>query len=373
MAVTSLSKNDQLIANPKQPFENSKGIKGIAKSLYHPTKDRRVNLDEIEEKVGFSSDLAKRIQGQAKSSIACLVLRGNLKEGKTDEGCYPKEGKIYECRFPNQTLAKKLEEEKGEKFGEEERFGDELPLGWGTAFLIAPQFALTAAHCIYPEESKSSLADKLYVVFGFYKSSSEIDKWIFLERQVYSIQEVVTYKLENIGTVWQDWALLKLDRPVKEGDSLKLNFHPISEKVRLYMLGHPWGLPMKLTYGAEVQKKSHTDYFEADLDAFRGNSGSPIFDEDTGDVIGILFHGLADYKPSENYKNTGKARIFATQISKQDIDREGFEKCQKISALTFVQDFLLNGTQRNGLVLNFPEPITKKNIQLLNPQRVLAI
>ena len=313
--------------------------RAIEKSRYVPKKDRRVNLYDIEKETGSSPDLVERIQSQTKNSIACLVLVTNLLQRE----------KIYECRYPNRTLAKQLEEEKGEKFGEKEKFGNELPLGWGTAFLIAPQFALTAAHCIYHENQ--DLTDKLHVVFGFHKQTSGTEKWTFAEKQVYRIQQVVAYNLKKIGETWQDWALLQLDRPVEGGVPLTLDFQPTTKEMPLYMLGHSSGLPLKLTYGANIQKESHSDYFEADLDAFMGNSGSPVFNEITGNVVGIFFNGRwPDYKVRENSR-----RICGVLVSQEDIKNYGYEKCQKISALAFIQlslPLIKEGKQGKDLILD---------------------
>ena len=60
------------------------------------------------------------------------------------------------------------------------------------------------------------------------------------------------------------------------------------------MLGYPSVLPLKYTYNAKVVNDSNIKYFEADLDAFGGNSGSAVFNDD-GEVTGILVRGYSDF------------------------------------------------------------------------------
>jgi len=56
----------------------------------------------------------------------------------------------------------------------------------------------------------------------------------------------------------------------------------------VYMIGHPSGLPQKVAVNASVRSLEGAAYFYTSLDAFQGNSGSPVFDRNTGEVIGIL-------------------------------------------------------------------------------------
>ena len=51
---------------------------------------------------------------------------------------------------------------------------------------------------------------------------------------------------------------------------------------------------MKFADHAEVLQTINRSTFSTNLDAFHGNSGSPVFNQITGDVIGILASGAAD-------------------------------------------------------------------------------
>ena len=58
-------------------------------------------------------------------------------------------------------------------------------------------------------------------------------------------------------------------------------------------MGHPSGLPLKVTAGATVRSHKR-DFYVANLDSFEGNSGSPVFNENY-EVAGILVRGEVDF------------------------------------------------------------------------------
>ena len=44
----------------------------------------------------------------------------------------------------------------------------------------------------------------------------------------------------------------------------------------LVVSGHPAGIPLKIAGGATVRSSQHPEYFDANLDTYGGNSGSPV-------------------------------------------------------------------------------------------------
>jgi hypothetical protein len=111
---------------------------------------------------------------------------------------------------------------------------------------------------------------------------------------VFSCDEIVAREYR-----WnQDFAVVRLDR------SATPRFTPASvhwgglfeygpDGGSIVMIGHPVGLPMKIADNAIV-KESHVDYFQANVDAFGGNSGSGVFNL-PGEVVGILVRGVTDF------------------------------------------------------------------------------
>jgi V8-like Glu-specific endopeptidase len=68
----------------------------------------------------------------------------------------------------------------------------------------------------------------------------------------------------------------------------------VARGTELVVIGHPSGLPTKISDGAQV-RSSNRKYFVANLDTYGGNSGSAVFDARTGEVQGILVRGEEDY------------------------------------------------------------------------------
>jgi V8-like Glu-specific endopeptidase len=68
----------------------------------------------------------------------------------------------------------------------------------------------------------------------------------------------------------------------------------IEEGTPIVVIGHPTGLPTKVSAGANVRSVNDI-YFIANLDTFGGNSGSAVFNAETGDIEGILVRGERDY------------------------------------------------------------------------------
>ncbi len=74
----------------------------------------------------------------------------------------------------------------------------------------------------------------------------------------------------------------------------------VPDRTPLVMVGHPSGLPQKIAGGARVRDNSASSHFVANTDSYGGNSGSPIFNELTSEVEGILVRGVADYVSEGN-------------------------------------------------------------------------
>ena len=59
-------------------------------------------------------------------------------------------------------------------------------------------------------------------------------------------------------------------------------------------------MPQKVAGNSPISANRASDVFYTKLDAFRGNSGSPVFNAATHDVEGILIGGPLDIRPSAN-------------------------------------------------------------------------
>jgi len=161
----------------------------------------------------------------------------------------------------------------------------EQPISAGamcTGFLVKKDIVATAAHFANEEN-----VSKLRFVFGFKMESPGETVIRMPAENIYKGVGIVGRDYLRNGP---DWALVKLDRCVEGQTVAKLSKEEISGDQTVYVLGHPCGLPLKCSSGARVHDIGKS-LFGARLDIYSGNSGSPVFDSDTHEVIGIAVHG----------------------------------------------------------------------------------
>lgn len=171
----------------------------------------------------------------------------------------------------------------------EVKFSEQAAAGVCSSVLISSRHVLTAGHCM-PDQNR---CDEIYLAFDYHiKTPGELVQTMKKEN-VYRCKKLLVR--EQNGR--QDFALIELDREVTDREPVEIEREKIlnkGDKVR--MTGYPDGLPSKTISGAIVRKaKRSEDYFVSNLDAFKGNSGSPVFSEETGRLAGILFKGDRDY------------------------------------------------------------------------------
>jgi hypothetical protein len=173
-----------------------------------------------------------------------------------------------------------------------EPFGDQPVVSFCTGFLVGPDLVATAGHCCQDE---SWLLGTRFV-FGFKMLDAATPVMTLDASQVYTGIELVG----QAGTSAVDYAIIRLDRPVTAPGAVPLPIRrsgtvPVGTSIGI--IGHPSGLPLKIAFGSgtEVISNASIYYFEANLDSFVGNSGSPVFHAGTGEVEGILVGGLEDF------------------------------------------------------------------------------
>lgn len=157
-----------------------------------------------------------------------------------------------------------------------------------SGFLVGPDLVVTAGHCIRSQSSCNGIK----FVFGFALKSRNHDFRTVPSSDVYGCSQLIASKVENTGT---DYAVVKLDRPVTNHTPLNIRRSgEITRGTNLVVIGHPAGLPSKVADGAQVRSVS-SSYFVANLDTYGGNSGSAVFNTQTGTVEGILVRGDNDF------------------------------------------------------------------------------
>ena len=137
------------------------------------------------------------------------------------------------------------------------------------------------------------------------------------EADIYHCKEVIVSQIRP-----NDFALVRLDRVVKGVQPLKLSAGIPKKGTPLVVIGHPTGLPQKIADGAVVVSESGGE-IKANLDTFGGNSGSAVFHDKTGEVVGILVNGAADYdfdkvsgcvRPVRMANNKGEEGVTASTV-----------------------------------------------------------
>lgn len=165
-----------------------------------------------------------------------------------------------------------------------------------TAFLVQQDLVVTLRHNL----AFFGDLESIRVVFEFALGISQEPascKLDFSHEEIFEVTEV--YSLVDDGP--NAFVALRLSRPVTDRAPVVCNFGaPIGAKEPVYMIGHPLGLPKIYADAAIVLDASSAEAFTASLDAFAGNSASPVFNAKTGHVEGILAEGGDDFQWTEN-------------------------------------------------------------------------
>jgi Trypsin-like peptidase domain len=157
----------------------------------------------------------------------------------------------------------------------------------GSGFLVARDVIATAAHCIDKvAHTDAEFLASVCFVFGFSMPTTTHNPTVVKTTDVYTGVQVIARSPR--GAPLADWALIRLNRPVKNGRIASVRRSgKVGDGRPVHIIGHPHGLPLKVAGNARVTANSTAEYFEADLDALAASSGSPVFDSVTHEVEGI--------------------------------------------------------------------------------------
>lgn len=188
----------------------------------------------------------------------------------------------------------------GETFnlGESEPFYHQ-PTSQGTmcsGFLVSGDMIVTSS----PFINKGNIKDTRFI-FGYRMSGPMVPETRFPAADVYHGVEIIHHE---IGENRDGWTLVKLDRKVQGQTIARISDQEIFCDQPLYVIGHPLGLPLKCSSGASIVHVTSETYFSASLNIYSSNSGSPVFDLDTHEVIGMVTQGV-----SQDFRWTGKGWI----------------------------------------------------------------
>jgi hypothetical protein len=184
-----------------------------------------------------------------------------------------------------------------------------------TGFLIGEDLLVTAGHCMVNVGQANNQVTPMCSDFNwlfdysYNKRDQEILRNIPLKK-ISQCEKVLFARHLGSGDQRMDFALIRLKKKYPERHHFKIYRGEILRGMAVHIMGHPSGLPLKYAGGAYIlNARPGSQYFEANLDAVGGNSGSPVFNH-KGEVLGILVRGNADF----------------VQDKEQDCDR--WNRCQ---------------------------------------------
>ncbi len=163
-----------------------------------------------------------------------------------------------------------------------ERFENQPLFGSCSGALVGPDLVLTAGHCV----SVANACSDYSVTFGWDVEKAKTG--ILSKTDIYRCTKIL--KIKDDPYNGYDYALVKLDRPVK---AIPLK---ISKKINTKFLlsaSYPHGLPLKYDIATDFEPYSPT-MFKVKVDTSQSSSGSPLIDAD-GNIVGVLSMGNMDY------------------------------------------------------------------------------
>ena len=170
-----------------------------------------------------------------------------------------------------------------------ERFAKQITAANCSGFLVGEDLLVTAGHCI----TGQSACNSYQWVFDFKVDYTDQFQVNVPSTSVYSCKRIISRTLDSSNG--DDYALIQLDRKVTDRNVLSIRKSGApSVGDNIVVIGHPTGLPTKIADGATI-RTLEGKYFTANLDTYGGNSGSAVFNADTGVVEGILVRGATDY------------------------------------------------------------------------------
>lgn len=175
-----------------------------------------------------------------------------------------------------------------------ERFTQQLLSANCSGFLITEDILVTAGHCMTSRFD----CEAFYWVFDFRLGDNGENVTHVPKSSIYKCSEILEQEYDPHNEYFEnDYAIVRLDRPVTDRAPVKVRTQgKVEDNTKLMIIGHPVGLPTKISNNAWVRENSHFLYFYSNLDAYGGNSGSAVFDAQTGVVEGILVLGEDDYE-----------------------------------------------------------------------------
>lgn len=180
-----------------------------------------------------------------------------------------------------------------------------------TGFLVDKDIMISAGHCFETESDCSSKK----IIFDLDEKKQSENGYSVFNTAVFSCKRIIVQSFSDEA----DYSIIQLEKVPAGRKPLVLNTQKkISDDSKVFMVGHPMGLPQIYSKAARIVDNMNPSKFKAELDSFSGNSGSPVINAKTFQVEGILVGGQEDLVfDSENfcyrnmtYENSGGESVF---------------------------------------------------------------
>lgn len=275
ITLTAFGCSPQSVSDLNHDYETKDGEKLTAKVIYGA--DGRLDYFQVSD---------ERLKTLAQSTVVLIETQMISNQGAVST--------IKASTFKNQ-----------QNLCSTERFGEQEAAGFCSGSLVGEDLIMTAGHCITSVEDCASTS----FVFGYALEQAGTQVRQIDSKNIYKCASIVQRKLENTGT---DYAIIKLDRKVEGRTPLKIRRSgAVQINDELAVIGHPAGLPTKITVGGAVRSIANAAFFTANTDTYGGNSGSAVFNAQTGLIEGILVRGETDYVYQGSCKVSKKCSEFA--------------------------------------------------------------
>lgn len=171
-----------------------------------------------------------------------------------------------------------------------------------TGFLISPDTFVSAGHCFVNAADCSSKS----IIFDDYEANTKNDKTYAFNKNIFKCKSVISSVTEYDHFI--DYSIIKIENTQRM--PLKISKKFLDAKTKVFMIGHPLGYGLIYSRPSIITENiKGNPYFKTTLDSFKGNSGSPVFDSRTNEVVGMMVFGMDDFVFDEN-RSCNKLAIY---------------------------------------------------------------